>query len=102
MRKTFGRIAATTLLTLAGTASAAIATTGGAAADAFLENPRTRLVQEGHYLGADKVRADASRERSATTNADTCIAPEPSKLGLLRSNSGTASKTRTLCRKLRA
>lgn len=95
-------IASAAALGLAGTASAAVATNVGNLPIVDAYNNGTRLVQGRHYDGADRRRAERlSNEVAATPGGDACRAPEPSKLGLLRSNPGTGSKTKVLCRKLK-
>jgi hypothetical protein len=77
-------------LGLSGAASAAVEAVERGAMNLGATDHRTLPVQERHYAGAE------------APGQDVCSMPEPSKLGLLRSNTGATSKIKVLCKKLKA
>lgn len=101
-------IAIAAALSLAGTASASMGTVAGESGKVGNINRGTYLVHPGHYAGAISLSNEGQDHQMALAAAteiaprDQCRAPEPSKLGLLRSGSSTGNKSKTLCRKLRA
>lgn len=97
MRKWVVWIAAAGLLGLACEASATVAV-----AKPDIGTPGARL---GHaqFLRDSHHRSAAARPADpfAASAGEECRAPEPSKLGLLRSNVPTGGKAKSLCRKLK-
>jgi hypothetical protein len=104
MRRTLICIASAAAAALAGTASAAMTSAGGAFHNVGLYNHGTPLVQDGHHRGATwALDHGIAAGRLAAAGEDACRAAEPSKLGLLRSTRPAAgSSTAARCRKLKA
>lgn len=96
MRKRFVWIAAAGLLGLTCEASATVATAKPHPQTANRQQDHARFQRDLHYRSAAARPADPF----AASSSEECQAPEPSKLGLLRSTPA-AGKTKSLCRKLR-
>lgn len=97
MRKEVIWIAAAGLLGLASEASATVAASKLGLGLISTRQDHAQFLRNPHYSSAATRPADPF----SASAAEECRAPEPSKLGLLRSNIPSGAKVKSLCRKLR-